>query len=244
MKDELKIIFKGLNDLVFPPRCPCCGDVGTDDEPCEDCRTQLNKCRIFTDTCHKCGNRLRLCDCGKFNNLFTGISGAFWNKDVARDAVYKMKFWDGVYATDYFGRQAALSFLRKFPDVRPDLVVAVPATKRSIADRGYNQAELMAKSVAKRLELPFDSKILIKIKENRKQHDLGAEERRANVKGVYRVTTELHGKTVLLVDDIKTTGLTLSECAKQLRLNGADEVYTAVALITEKGTCNLSDGEI
>ncbi len=244
MKSEFKIILKGLQDVVFPPRCPCCAEVSTDDEPCEDCRTALNDCRIVTETCDRCGNRIKFCDCDKFNNLSSGISGVFWNKDIAQDAVYKMKFHNGAFAAEYFGRQTALAFLRKFPDVNPDLVVAVPATKRSIDERGYNQAELMAKAVANRLCLPIDKKILVKIRENKKQHELKLEERRANVKGVYKVNGELNGKTILLIDDIKTTGFTLSECAKQLRLSGAKEVYTAVALITEKDTCNLNDGEI
>lgn len=229
---------------MFPPRCPCCGEVNVDDEPCDNCRTVLNKCRVVTETCDKCGNRLSRCDCDKFNNLFTAVCGVFWNKDAAQSAVYKMKFLGGAFAADYFGRQVALCFKRKFPKITPDIVVAVPATKRGKAERGYNQAELLAKKVAKQLSLPFDNKILIKIKDNKKQHDLNVEERRANVKGVYKVTSELKGKTVLLVDDIKTTGNTLSECAKQLRLCGAEEVYTAVVLISEKGTCNLDDGEI
>ncbi len=240
----MKTVLKGISDFLFPPRCPCCGEVQPDDEPCDDCRKELNKCRVVTATCDKCGNRVKNCDCAKFNNLFNGISGAFWNDGIAQDSVYKMKFCNRPDAAEYFGRQTALGFLRKFPDVKPDLIVPVPASKRSMAERGYNQAWLLAKAVAKRLEIPVDSNVLIKFKENKKQHDLKSEERRANVKGVYKVTKRLDGKTVLLVDDIKTTGLTLSECAKQLRLNGAEEVYTAVVLITDKFTCNSDSIEI
>ena len=82
-----------------------------------------------------------------------------------------------------------------------------------------------------------------KIKNNKPQHILDASQRRRNVKGVYEATKNLDGKTVLLVDDIKTTGSTLNECAKQLRLKGAKEVYCLVGLISNS-SCNERKNKI
>ncbi len=238
----MKTIIKSLLDIVFPPRCPYCGEVGVDDNPCDKCRKLLNLERIFVKTCDKCGNNQKDCDCGKYVHLFSGISGAYWNRGDARDAVYGIKFHNRYDAAEYFGRQVALSFKQKFPYVTIDAVCAVPMSKKS--KRDYNHAELIAKSVAKSMELPYIKKALLKTKDTEPQHNLKAEMRPQNVKGAYKAIRRFDGKTILLVDDVKTTGSTLSECAKQLRLAGATEVYSAVALITTKDTCKTDESEV
>ena len=232
----------GLLDALFPPRCPCCGDVGENDSPCDKCRKPLNSERIYVKTCDRCGNSLKDCDCGRYVHLFSVISGVYWNKGMARNAVYGIKFHNRYDAALYFGRQVALSFKQKFPDVTVDAVCAVPMSRKS--KRDYNHAELIAKSVAKSMDLPYIKKSLLKIKDTEPQHSLKAELRPQNVKGAYKALRRFDGKNVLLVDDVKTTGSTLSECAKQLRLAGANEVYSAVALITTKDTCKTDESEV
>lgn len=239
---KLKTVIKGLMDALFPPRCPYCGEVGIDDNPCDKCKKVLTAERIFVKTCDKCGNSLKACDCGRYVYLFSGISGVYWNKGDAREAVYGIKFRNRYDAAEYFGRQVALSFKQKFPDVTVDAVCAVPMSKKS--KRDYNHAELIAKSVAKSMELPYIKKALLKIKNTEPQHSLKAELRPQNVKGAYKAMGHFDGKTLLLIDDVKTTGSTLSECAKQLRLAGANEVYSAVALITTKDTCKIDENEV
>ena len=80
------------------------------------------------------------------------------------------------------------------------------------------------------LDLLF-GKSLIKVKENQVQHNLFLNERFGNVKDAYRATDKIKGQTVLLLDDIKTTGATLNECAKELKFSGAKKVYCIAALI-------------
>ncbi len=238
----MKTVLKGILDAVFPPRCPYCGEVGVNDNPCENCRKLLNAERIFVKTCDKCGNSVNKCDCWKYVHLFSGISGVYWNKGDAREAVYAIKFRNRYDAAGYFGREVALRFKQQFPDVLIDAVCAVPMSKKN--KRDYNHAKLLAKSAASCLKLPFVNKALFKIKDTEPQHSLKAELRPANVKGAYKTLKRFDGKTVLLVDDVKTTGSTLSECAKQLRLAGAKEVYCAVALVTTKDTCKNDENEV
>ena len=117
-----------------------------------------------------------------------------------------------------------------------DFIACIPLTKKGKRERGYNQSELIAKEIAKQLCLPFYSTILVKLFDNRPQHKLPAAERTGNVAGVFECTEpELaEGKKILLIDDIKTTGATLNECAKILLLNGAQEVACLCSAIVRE----------
>ena len=102
-------------------------------------------------------------------------------------------------------------------------VVPVPLHHTRLARRGFNQAELMARGVAGRIEVPILDKLKV-VRRTRDQVELSAHERRANVAGAYAVRGPVMGK-VLLIDDVFTTGATLSECAGVLRKAGAGEVH-------------------
>lgn len=224
-------ILNKISRFFFPLRCAFCGDLSSESLVCEECLKQIPECEILGETCLKCGNAKERCECRRVNYLFNGISAVYYNIGIAKEGVYGLKMANRPFAAKYFGERMAKSFSDKF-DVKPDVVCSVPCSEKVLKVRGYNHAELLAKAVAKSLSLKYNGKIIKKIKNNKGQHTLTAAERRRNVKGAYRVAASLEGKTVLLVDDIKTTGSTLNECAKQLRLKGAKEVYCAVALIS------------
>jgi ComF family protein len=117
-----------------------------------------------------------------------------------------------------------------------DLAVFVPMHKKSFSTRGYNQSRIAAEAIARKLKIPVCGKCLIKVKKNRKQAGLGKVERRHNVKGVYKSTgLHVNGKSILLIDDIMTTGSTLNECEKELRYAGANKVERAVIAYTPVG---------
>ena len=102
--------------------------------------------------------------------------------------------------------------------------------------RGFNQSEVLAKNISKILKIPICNDALIAARKTKIQHTLTKDERFKNVRGKFIANKkhDLTGKTVLLVDDIKTTGATLDECAKQLLSLGADEVYCVTGLMTPK----------
>jgi ComF family protein len=109
----------------------------------------------------------------------------------------------------------AQSVREVFPDEQFDFVTCVPMHKKSFKERGYNQAELLAKECAKFLSLPYVD-TLEKFKENKTQHSVSGKERAQNVRGVYRIIEKdrVAGKKILIIDDIITTGNTLGECAR------------------------------
>ena len=108
-------------------------------------------------------------------------------------------------------------------------------TKRAVGKRGYNQCTLLAKEAAKLTGSEYIPAVIKKIYETDTQHRLSAIRRRGNLAGVFDVGEPglVNGKTILLVDDISTSGETFNECAKMLWLYGADSVYCAALALTK-----------
>lgn len=110
--------------------------------------------------------------------------------------------------------------------VRRRIVVPVPLHKWKLVDRGFNQSLILGERIAQRLNLVINKNVLIKTRSTSNQVDLKKEERKNNLKGAYKVTnpSAIKNKRILLIDDVLTTGSTLSECAKTLKKAGARDV--------------------
>jgi ComF family protein len=109
------------------------------------------------------------------------------------------------------------------------IISFTPLHHRRLAERGFNQAELLAQTVSKKLKIPCES-LLIKIKSTKRQVGLTGDIRRKNLTGVFKLknSIDVNKKQILIIDDITTTGTTLNECAKVLRAAGAKEVWGLV----------------
>jgi competence protein ComFC len=114
----------------------------------------------------------------------------------------------------------------KIAEEKPDIIIPVPLHPSRLHTRGYNQSELISRVLCRYLSVPVNPRILIKIRNTRPQTGLERARRTANLKGSFRVVDRpaLIGKTVLLVDDIMTTGTTLDECADELLHSGARSI--------------------
>ena len=109
-----------------------------------------------------------------------------------------------------------------------DAVVPVPMHRAKLRARGYNQAELLAHALGRRIGVDCDPRLLRKDAERRAQSSLARSERAANVRGVFGASTEARGRSILLVDDVCTTGETLRACASTLQRAGAQRVCAVV----------------
>ena len=107
-----------------------------------------------------------------------------------------------------------------------DIIMPVPISKKRLNTRGYNQSALIARKIAKTLNMCYEENILVKIKDNKPQSEMGQEKRKSNVKDVYTIKNKekIYQKKILLIDDIFTTGNTVNECAKLLIENFASSV--------------------
>lgn len=144
---------------------------------------------------------------------------------------YKRHFRVGIY----FGRIIGNQLKEKLDEWSVDLIIPVPLHKLKKAERGYNQSEFIAKGISLQTGIDWTKKAIKRKKYTESQTHLTAEERCANVKDAFEIRNKklIEGKNILLVDDVITTGSTISECAHQLLQNGAKEVYAASIAIAE-----------
>ncbi len=223
-----------LIGLIFPARCPVCSEiVQRQDFLCEKCQKEVERIK---NPCLGCGREISQCACGKKQTPLN-LAAPFAYKDSVAQAIHRFKFQEERGLASYFAKEMAETVGREFKDTRFDIVTCVPQTKRRLRERGYNQSAVLAKETAKRLGTPFSDRLLIKTRETASQHELKAKERFENLKNAFEAPSpnEIKGKTILLCDDIKTTGATLRECRSTLLKAGAKEVYcVAIAVVPEK----------
>jgi ComF family protein len=206
-------------DLLFPPKCPFCGKIQDAPGLCPECEKNLPWLEE-KDAVRVLPGGLR-------------CAGALWYQNLTRDGLLRLKFQGASSAAEPMGaliaRCAAEQFSGEF-----DTVTWVPVSRKRLRKRGYDQAELLARSAC-RLWDTTPVRLLNKTVNTPAQSGLNdAAARRANVLGVYQSAdpAAAKGKRVLLVDDICTTGSTLSECARVLRDAGAAEIVCAVVALT------------
>jgi len=130
-----------------------------------------------------------------------------------------------------------IKFLKNFPQIlsfwkkNNFVLIPIPLTKGKMAWRGFNQAEIIAKEINLKLNLPLNKKIIKRIKNKKSQTNLGRKNRMENVKGIFKIE-EKSPKNIILIDDVLTTGATLEEAKKTLVRAGAKNVW---AIVLAKG---------
>lgn len=204
-----------LLDLLYPPRCVFCRKLLKKGERsvCEKCLAELPYTRNGGE---QTGDFFELC-----------VAPLYYTGDV-RESLLRYKFNEATGYAQTYGALVA-GCVRDRLSGRYDLISWVPLSKKRYKERGYDQAKLLAEAVASELGDAAVS-TLEKHRDVAKQSGMGsAEKRRANISGAYRVSDPamIEGKRILLIDDIVTTGATLSECARTLLQSGAKEVLCA-----------------
>ena len=222
-------LLSSLLDLLFPPKCPFCGRVLDVPGICGACRKEL-PWTTGEDEVRRGPGGFR-------------CAAPLWYEGLAREGLHRFKFQGMVSAAPVLGelvaRCAAESFSGEF-----DTVTWVPVSPRRLRRRGYDQAELLAESAC-RLWDTRPRRLLRKTVHNPAQSGLKEPAaRRANVLGVYEPADPegIAGRRILLVDDICTTGATLTECARVLKEAGAADVACAAVALTRLRTEKNASG--
>lgn len=212
-----------LVNLIFPPKCIFCRNVlvnSTDINICRKCFDEIPFIDVDEDIYFEIFNT-PYCDKVICPCRYEGI---------VKKALTDFKFRDkpSLYrALAYIIHEKLTEFVGK-GDI--DIVSAVPLSRKRHRMRGYNQAELLASYIARELNAVNASSVIIRTKDTKKQASLNRDERKSNVCDAFTVIDRryVENKNILIVDDIFTTGSTISECAKAYKNAGAAKVYAAV----------------
>lgn len=212
-------------DLFYPPHCVGCGEMG--EWFCEDCLSRV--VRVRPPFCLRCGSGVeeldgRLCRrCQSTPLQIDHIRSAVVSEGVLREALHAFKY-RGVTALAVPLAGLMAEHWARHP-ARADVMVPVPLHKSRLRSRGFNQAAYLARELAMCVDLPLDEEVLVRHRRTAAQVDLGAEQRKQNVREAFRC--ESNGaveRRVLLIDDVCTTGSTLEACAVALQRGGARSV--------------------
>ncbi len=205
-------------DILFPQEvyCALCGQEAlTERGSCEACRAKLCECPA------------RPVPAG-----LDGFSAAWIYREPLRGAIHRFKYENAPYLADFLAGNMLI------PETWTAMeLVPVPLFAKREKERGYNQSMLLSKAIGENYGLPVRDDLLFRVRDTKTQTDLSERERKSNLKDAFSASSGCKGKRILLIDDVCTTGSTLSACAKALRLSGASGIYAlcAAAAVLEGG---------
>ncbi len=215
--------------LLYPDRCIFCGQVMNGTALiCTECAKR--KLIISGKICGFCGLGRDVCTCGKKKHHYVRRIACVYYRDTVRYGMSRFKFHRHTMLGTHYGRMMAANVKSKYQDINFDYVIAVPMFWLNRWLRGYNCSQILADVISKAIDVPTCKNVLFKRMMTKPQKRVkGQATRAANVLDSFGVKNKelLMGKTILLVDDVCTSGATINECAKMLRLYGAKKVYAA-----------------
>ncbi len=209
--------------MLFPPLCAGCGKSGS--RWCADC--QRNVVILSGTICDVCGlpqNVSGVCSaCRADRPHFRALRAWAVFDNPLRQALHKLKYKRDMSMGDALAAQMT-NFARDL-NWRADMLIPIPLGKQRLKQRGYNQVGMIAKPLSMALSLQYAPHGLMRRKETRSQVGLSKQERKENIRGAFQAWKGVSGKSILVFDDVATTGSTLSSSADALFLAGAKEVY-------------------
>ena len=235
-KPLLKETWNIALDIIYPRRCPICGEilVPRNIRVHKECKELLRY--IKEPKCKKCGKlidkeELEFCyDCVK--KKFHYVKGySLWVYDKRmQDSIAAFKYKNKKEYAVFYVEELLENYSEAIEKITPDVLIPIPLHSGKRRQRGFNQAEIIAKGIGKVLEIPVLSDLLVRKKETAPQKGLNDRERAKNLVKAFCVSNtyekkQLHINKVILVDDIYTTGSTIEACTKVLLAYGVKEVY-------------------
>lgn len=207
-------MLENILEYIYPSVCGICGKI-CKDNICQKCSINLKKYEIKNKTAIK-----------KNEKYFNELLCIFKYEDIIRDMIIKYKFQNKPYLYKTFSKiilknEKTCGFLEKY-----DIIIPVPISRKRKHERGYNQTLLIAKEIAKILNIKLGNNILIKAIDTKAQSELSKKDRATNIKNVFKVIDYkiIKDMKVIIFDDIYTTGSTANECAKILKEAGAEKI--------------------
>lgn len=239
-------MLQAIIDMIYPVRCPVCSDIVTpkDRKICIPCEKKLQL--ISEPRCKKCSKPIEqdqreyCSDCERKDYHFE-YGYSVWVYDSAiKKSISDYKYRHKKEYAKYYIQEVVKNYGDWIIQLAPDALVPVPIHRSKYRERGYNQAEILAKGIGKELNIPVLSHLLIRNKKTLPQKQLSDKERLQNLReafGFNKGLAESYPKKLdrlLLVDDIYTTGSTIEACTNILKQNGISHIYF-ITLCVGKG---------
>ncbi len=238
-------MFKFFQDILYPRRCPVCDDivVPKGELSCPSCKnslTLLNKA-----VCFKCGRKINslhseFCSsCSQYPRSFDKAYSLWEYDSIMKTSISNFKYKGRREFADFYASEMFRHFEKTLLSLDISAVVPVPLHKDRFRTRGFNQAELIAEILSKKLDIPVITDYLIRPKNTTAQKKLDFNHRRNNLSGAFSINKsspyyDCYIKNILLIDDIYTTGSTADACADTLKKAGTDKVYVlCIASVAE-----------
>ncbi len=221
----------GILNLFFPRRCPVCDDVvkPSDGLACRQCVPQLRY--ITGSVCMKCGKTLRSAhaeycyDCSSRHHVYDRGMALYDYHSIA-DSIYRFKYKGRQEYAQFYGEEICRHLGADVTRLKPDVLLPVPIHRKRRQERGYNQAAVLAHAISRGLHIPVEEKLMIRQRRTTPQKELSGPERQNNLKKAFKILrNDVKLNTIIIVDDIYTTGSTIDAMAKELRGSGVNRIY-------------------
>ena len=215
----------GILDILYPPRCPVCHEVVRGKgRICEPCKKKLPY--IKEPKCKKCGKQIECqeqeyCrDCERFSHSFDKGGAVFDYNEIMKRSISMFKYHNRREYAKFYAEEMEKHCAGLIRQCAPEVILPVPIHKQKLRQRGYNQAELVARELGKRIHVPVDTKYLYRQEKTVPQKELTRQQRKRNLENAFGIDQNHRGyQRVLLIDDIYTTGATVDAISKILREN-------------------------
>lgn len=236
-KNHFKDFLGLILDFIYPRRCPVCDKAV---KPfgsliCEECKGKIiyNKAPF----CQKCGKELKderavFChDCSSKEHMYDRGMALFSYPSVV-SSIYRFKYRGRQEYAAYYGERMARILGKRILSLKPDALIPVPIHDSKKRIRGYNQAEVLAEELGRRLAISVEKNLVKRVRKTAPMKDLSAQERQNNLKKAFKIChNDVKLSTIVIIDDIYTTGSTIDAIAKELRKAGIKHIYFATLAI-------------
>ena len=235
-------LIRGLADIIYPPRCAICkqflwkGPLINEDNSLSLCQTCIADFRhISSPLCPICGvpfpseiKEDHPCeDCLRKRPFYDSAVAPYRYEGPILEAVHRFKYGAKSFLAGSLGPLLSRFTEERIKEPRHLLTMPVPLHPKRVRERGFNQSLLLARHVARGLKSDLDFLSLKRVRYTLPQTKLAKKERQRNVRGAFELNNRdaVKGKTILLVDDVVTTGNTMNECARVLKKGGSGKVF-------------------
>lgn len=214
MAQVIESVFRAMKDIVYPNNCVICNNFVKESRNC---------------LCKRCFSKFEptwledWIDKLRFSEGIDEIYSAWYALGAINDIIHSIKYHNQPRLGEELGRRIANEISIDELD-KIDLITAVPLNSTRNRDRGYNQSEWICRGLAKAWNVPYKFNLLKRVKYTNTQTDLSASERKQNMKNAFTTTNKIDSLSIAIIDDVITTGATLSACAVVLKNSGASKI--------------------